>query len=279
MSQAPVLGVTDLSCLAKSAALLFDKIFSHREMAQDRGIPQEVTFYYPEVIEAMLGQADWEAAQETLSFLQNPPSKLEAWRENAHGVSLRMIWRGHAKHGIKVVPLYRSEAAFSAEFSSGEGVAYQAVLNNLPVVAAQELEWQQILDFRQDTDAVRKYRAMRVWMQEILASKSLSEATDIVGTKLEDYKWALRKHGLRSALGTITEVIESKSIATATAAGGVLALINHPSLALLVTGSLVVSKVAVSIAERKIESEDLRRGDNSAIAVIHEMQTLVSSGR
>jgi hypothetical protein len=276
VKQSPVLGATDLSHLAKPAALLFDKLFSHEERAKELGIPGEITFYYPEVIDSMLGQIDWEAAQETLSFMLNPPPQSEAWMDNAHGVSLRRIWRGHAKHGIKVVPLYRSEAAFSAEFNSGEGTAYQAVLNNIPVVAAQELEWRQILEFRQDPDALRKYRALRVWMQEALVSKSLPEATDLIGLKLDDYEWALRKHGLKSVIGTISEVLDSKTIAAATAAGGLMAVFSQPLWALLTAGSLIMSKVAVSVAERSIEAEDLRRGENAAIATIYEIQRIAS---
>ena len=242
------------------------------------GIPEEVTFYYPEVVDSMLDQVDWEAARESLNLLLSPPTQLEVLTDNAHGVGLRSICRAHSRRGIKVVPLYRSEAAFSAEFSTGNGTAYQAVLNNIAMVASEELEWRQVLEFRQDPDALRKYRALRVWIHETLVSKSLSEATDIVGVKIEEYEWALRKHGFKTAIGTISEVLDSKLFAAATAAGGLMAAINQPLLALLTVGSIVVSKVAVSISERSIEAEDLRRGENAAIAAICEIRNIASGG-
>jgi hypothetical protein len=276
VKQSPVLGTTDLSQLAKPAALLFDKIFAHPKRAEELGVPEEITFYYPEVINSMIDQVDWEAARETLNFFLNPPAQLETLMDNAHGVSLRNLCRGHARQGIKVVPLYRSEVAFSAEFSSGDGTAYQAILSNMPVVAPQELEWRQILEFRQDPDALRKYRALRVWMQEALVTKTLSEATDVVGAKIEDYEWTLRKHGFKTITATISEVLSSKTLAAATAAGGLMALVSQPVWALLAAGSLVVSKVAISIAERSIEAEDLRRGENTAIAAICEIRSITS---
>lgn len=275
MKQSPVLGATDLS-LAKPAALLFDKIFSHKDRAEALGIPEGLTFYHPEIINSMLGQIDWKAAQEARDFLLGlgcPPE--ETWGDKAHGIVLRQLLRGHAKHGITVVPLYRSEAAFSAEFSSGEEVAYRAVLDNIPVVATQELDWPQVLEFRQDPDASRKYRALRVWMQEALHSKSLSEATDIIGSKLDDYEWALRKHGVKSVTGTISEVLDSKTIAAATAAGGLMAVLNQPIWALLTTGLLIVSKMVASVVERKIEVEDIRR-ENAAVAAIYEIRRIAS---
>jgi hypothetical protein len=279
VKQSIVLGITDLGRLAKPAALLFDKVFCHKERAEELGIPDEVIFYDPEVEKYMLEQVDWHATQEFLGLLLNPSATKEALAKSTHGLTLRMIARGHAKCGIRAVPLYHSEAAFSADFSPGEGVAYQAVLNNIPVAEATELDWRQILEFRGDVDALRRYRALRAWMQEALASTSLSEATDIVGAKLEDYEWALRKHGLRSVLGAISEVLDSKTIAAATAAGGLLAVLSQSAWALLTSGALVISKVAVYVAERKIEAEDLRRGENTAIATIHEIRRLASEGR
>lgn len=253
--------------MTKAAALLFDRVYVDRATAAKHGVPKEIAFELPVVTQLM--------ASEALKVIKKSIREGKSYERIAPAV-LRVMVSSHAKFGIPVLPLYPTDIEFENDYPTGNAIVYQAILNNIPIVSP-ELEWKQVLDFRQDKDARRKYRSMRVWLSDALASKSLEEATDLIGTKLEDYQWALKKHGLQSAVGTITQVLDSKQLAAIAAAGGVTALMGAPIWGLLAAGSLVVAKTAIRLAERRIEHEDFKR-ENAAIAAIHEIRAIASGG-
>lgn len=59
------------------------------------------------------------------------------------------------------------------------------------------MSWEQILEFRQDRGASRKYRNIRLWLRDGLHAETITEASELVEKKIEDYEWAIRKHGLK----------------------------------------------------------------------------------
>jgi hypothetical protein len=107
-------------------------------------------------------------------------------------------------------------------------------------------------------------------MKDVLMSKSTGEAVDIIGTKLDKYEWAIKKHGLKTITGSLSSVLDNKFIAALATSSGAAGLIGGPIWALLSSGSLVIGKLALHIGDRLIELEDIKRGENSEVAFIYE---------
>jgi hypothetical protein len=166
--------------------------------------------------------------------------------------------------------------------AGGDSVAFVAAMSMIPEVAEQHLSWDQIREFRDDSDALRKYRALKSWLQTAINAKTLSEAEDIIAQKLENYEWAIRKHGLRTVTGGLAAVLASDSLASIAAGAGIAALLHRPIWALISTGLIAGTKAALWVAERKIDLRDVKYGPNSEVALLYEARRLAerqSAGR
>jgi len=182
----------------------------------------------------------------------------------------------YREFGVDVVPIYSSELAFRNDTVTGPAVGYQAAINQVSLVSSNGVNWNQIVDFREDKESLRKYRALRNWFRQGLKANSVSEATDIIGQKLEDYEWAIRKHGLKTITGTLTSVLDSKQLIALTSASSAAGFMGGPIWAAITAGIILLSGVSVKIADRFIELEDVKRGANSEVAVIYDIKQLFS---
>ena len=130
----------------------------------------------------------------------------------------------YRQFGVDVVPIYSSELAFLNDIATGPGIGYQAAISQIGLISSDGINWDQIVGFREDKDALRKYRALRNWLRHGLKASSVAEATDIIGQKLEDYEWAIRRHGLKTITGTLTSVLVLQQLFALTSASGLLGL-------------------------------------------------------
>ncbi|MBW2166788.1 MAG: hypothetical protein JRG74_12060 [Deltaproteobacteria bacterium] len=176
------------------------------------------------------------------------------------------------KYGIRVTPLYSSMEMYDERTTKGDIVAYQGFLKHIPMVADREVSWEQILDFRSDGRAISHYRAIRSWVRDVISSKSSEEARDLVAAKIDKYEWAIRKHGLKTITGGLASVLDSKFLLALTGAGGIAGYLAGPLWAAAVAGSIAIAKSAVWFAETRINAEDVRRGEHSEVALIHEIR-------
>jgi hypothetical protein len=199
----------------------------------------------------------------------NAPFELEASLVEA-------ISAVESKRGGIAVPIYESSEAFTKEFPSGDAIAYQAVINNIPVVS-EVVAWEQVFDFRRDNEATERYRTLRQWLRVAIAAKSLTEATDRLAQMLESYEWALRKHGVITVTGVLSNIIDSGTVVSLSAAGGILALAGHPTLGAITSIGLALSKGTLRLIDYHLAREDFRRGDNAGLAVIHDARKLAGA--
>ncbi len=126
----------------------------------------------------------------------------EAIRESAASAATRL--------GNAVVPFYGREESFSTEFSGGKHDVIRAIVRNLPVVSPERI-WEQVVDFRADRESAKNYRALRLWLEDGLKANSMNHAVDLIGARLDAYHNALKKHGLRTRKGILSEVLSSKA--------------------------------------------------------------------
>lgn len=188
----------------------------------------------------------------------------------------RFVARFLSKLGQIAIPIYDSKAGFDRAFSEGKVNVYDAILNNIPVVSPG-LTWEQVLEFRKDYDSVAKYRALRLWLKDSLKADTTRQAADIIGARLTDYEWAVKKHGLKTVQGVLTQVVDAKDFAAASVGMGVSALASAPIFGLIGGTGYLLAKGALAFRQHGIDLIDYKRG-NAAIAMIHEIKELVREG-
>lgn len=256
----------------KRAALLFDKLHLTSIMFPLRSVigdpPDEVLFCLPE--------CEWISGQDAQRFqgMTKDLGETEVTSETAVlaalDASYRAIAANYSKKGIDVVPLYESELQFNNDFAQGSVPAYQGELQNIELVAEDGLSWEQVLQFREDRDAVRKYRALRSWLRDALQGKSVNEAADIIATKLDDYDWAIRRHGFKTVSSGLWHILDPATVAAVSGGTITSAVLAGPVAAALVGGITVGARVVTWLADRRLELEEIKRGQDSEVAIIYE---------
>lgn len=180
-----------------------------------------------------------------------------------------------AKLRKPIIPVYGSLSARDSEYKIGDHQIIVPVLSNLDVVLPDQLEWPQIIEFRKDDDTRRKYRRLVHWLDANMIGKPQSFIEDEIAIKLEDYHYALRKHGVKTATGTISSILDWKHLAAAGTSALSIGVLTEEALSgALVAGAITVGKVAVSVAKSALDLEDVKRGPGSEVAFVHEVTKL-----
>lgn len=183
----------------------------------------------------------------------------------------RELQEGYRGRGVMGTWCVSEEGLFLKRFSEGATIAYQGALNNLPIVNA-EIGWDEVRSFRQDSEAVRKYRDLRLWLAEGLKSTSEQHATDLIAQRIEDYRWAIRKHGLLTVTGALANLWDWKQSVALVAGVGAASTLGGPAVAALVGGLALTSGVGAYFAQRKIAKEDMTRGPGREVAILVDIQ-------
>jgi hypothetical protein len=160
---------------------------------------------------------------------------------------------------------------FLKRFSAGETAAYQGALNNLPIVTS-DISWEEVRAFRRDPEALRKYRDLRLWLSEGLRASSEQHATDLIAQRIEDYRWAIKKHGLRTIVGAVSNLWDWKQSLALAAGVGAAATVGSVAMAALVGGLAITSGIGAYFAERRISEKDTRRGAGREVAILVDIQ-------
>jgi len=186
--------------------------------------------------------------------------------------SIRYVAELYSNKGYNVTPVYEIPDQFEAEFAPGVQIAYEASFREISNVCPEHLTVKQVFDFRRDAEAVKQYRSFHLWLRDGLKAESVVHATDIISNKLECYEWAIKKHGLKTITGALSSVIDSKAIIAIASSAGMTALLSGPVWAALTGGLLAGARSLVWIAERQIDLEDTKRGQNSEVALFYAMK-------
>ena len=222
-------------------------------------------------------EAAWESRDEgtSISDLANRcNTNVQRLTEYNTNCAIRLLAELHRKRGLDVVPVYLTLSQFSSVFPTGHFPICQALIQNIPDVVEDELEWDQIIEFRKDKDNLWRYRAMRLWLTDAMQAKSPAHARDLIADKLYRYEEALAKHGMKTVIGGFSTILDSKALATVTGAASLAAWLKGPIWATLTAGAITAGKIALWVAQRKIEREEVIHGPGSEVAIIYEANRL-----
>jgi len=259
-----------ISTSRKLAALLFDKQYLPAESFM---APKEVSFCNSDI----QLKADNILLNYFLYSHSGTVPEVGVEHNNfASLIYLNSLIAAFQAHKVDLTPLFSKSADFDNSYVKGDAAVYHAIVENVPLVDDEDLSWEQVLEFRSDEEAKRKYRDFRVWLSFLPESLSISQATDIVGQKLDDYNEAIKKHGLRTRIGAYKSIIDWREqfpVIAAAIAGG---LSGGTVWAAIAAGSVVLGKALVYVEEQKLALQDVQK-NHREVALIQEIKSLVES--
>lgn len=175
---------------------------------------------------------------------------------------------------VQVVPIYPSSAAFNFDYpnSTESNIGLVAALTNLHIVEEDSLSWDQVREFRIDKENRKLYRKLLHWLEKDLLGRPQSFIEDELSIKLENYESALKKHGIKTILGAISETLDGKYMLGAAGVAAAGSILENPTLGLLAAGIITLGKVAAKIAEVFIDRDDAEKGPDSEIAWVYEIK-------
>lgn len=205
------------------------------------------------------------------------PMTLHQIRERIEG-DLQPKWLAHSlteSLHFRVVPAFDSMIAQEQAFQAGNQAVLITCLRNLEVVSESDLTWEQVREFRSDLKNRERYRRLVHWFDKEMAGKTLPFIQDELALRLSDYERALKKHGVVTITGTLSAILDWKSVASGSAAAGAVSLLSGDSSLAAVAGlAISVGKTAVSVVESRLRLDDLRCGPGSEVAFAYEVRKL-----
>jgi hypothetical protein len=262
----------------RTAALFFDRIW--HPPAVSPALPRDLLFY---------GATEAEIWPMAVMLGMKPPRGLDWRRVQAifgEGTPIAELWARHETPaaltycevlardlGLRAVPVYDSAAACEADYGVGSSDVLVAALDGLAIIKEGDLTWEQVVEFRSDLDAKAKLRRLRHWLDSTMVGKPVSFVRDELAIRLDDYDWALRKHGIKTATGVVTDFLDPKFLASVAGSYAGMALAGAEFWAAVGATGALLGRLTVSVTTRLLDLKDLRRTD-SEVAFVHELRKL-----
>lgn len=120
--------------------------------------------------------------------------------------AIAFIVQIYAAKGIRLTPIYLSLAEYD-EVAVHQNTGVEICLDCIPTVVESQLTWEQVLEVRKDRESIEKLARLRRWFTIDLARKGSDEIRATVEKKLDDYQYALKKHGVQTSLGGVTSML------------------------------------------------------------------------
>ena len=156
------------------------------------------------------------------------------------------------KHAINAFPVYSSDQILDDDFLKGESEVIKAVLRSIPEPDFETTPWEQILEFRNDSETKKLLTYFRHWLVEIrkksLTYRELSEELEYYSRKYEEH---MKLQKIKISYGTLQTLL----IIPAEIIEGVVRLKPTQSVKALFT--LKRQRIELREAEMKAPGRDL----------------------
>ena len=262
----------------KTAALAFDRVHSLPTYNLEDPVPENIAFYgatRPEMLLGAFGVVMTLLIDEgILKNDESPKTVDEVQAAENFKTTVKLVTQDiPAAIGRSPTLLFDSQRSFERSVGGSGQEVLSAAISNIALVREDDLSWEQVLDFRADNEAQVKYRRLLRWLNSEYSERSYSEIEDIIAIRLDDYQWAVKKHGLQTAVGTISCCLDPKFIGAASGALAAGALAGSAMWGALAGVAIAVGKVVVTLGQDIIRKNDnIRNHKDYEIAYIHDVQ-------
>lgn len=135
---------------------------------------------------------------------------------------------------LKIGKNYREEN-LTTDKTDKKVEAIEVCINFIPEVLEDRLDWQQVLDMRADKESIMKLRKFKNWVITDLSGKTEKEIIASLEQTLDEYTFALRKHGVLTTIGGLSTILS--------AASSVLSMSSDNRLEILSTAFVITAGI------------------------------------
>ena len=153
-------------------------------------------------------------------------------------------------------------------------------LAGIPTIDTRKVSWENIIEFRNDKEAKKKLRNLRLFLCENYEGKSRAFIEDDLSKRLEDYDETCRDFGFETRTSILSAVLDSKNIQTTFAASAGAAIFGKPVVVagtILAGVSIEIGKIAIEISKRTHAFHRIKR--NHPLAYLIEIQGKCSANK
>lgn len=118
-------------------------------------------------------------------------------------------------HNIDITPIYIDAISFSDDFYFDKNKSFDntnpiaIVIDQVPQICEEHLEWKQVEEMRKDKTAIKRLHKFRNWVVTDLSKCTKDEIISIYYQTLEKYQEALKKYGITTVSGALSIVMNS----------------------------------------------------------------------
>lgn len=159
------------------------------------------------------------------------------------------------------------------EFAPGPQAILATAISNCRLVDEAALTWEQVMELRNDTEARQKYRRLVRWIDPESVSQTPTELRDLIATRLDDYEWTLRKHGLQSLVGSLSSLIDPTFVGAMSPSDAASGMAASRAWSALPGASFIVGRANLSCEIAYVESVDALRKDSHEVACLYDVPT------
>jgi len=232
----------------KTAALCYDRVWG----ASDGIVPRSIRCWGGTQAEVsgkgLAADYNIKTGRAPIVAMVGPEEKklemLRAGTDYGLAATFRDIAKSFSKrHRIYMFPIFDFIEQRNRMYQPGDREIIVTTLSNLDIVDEKQLTWEQVIEFRKDNENKQKYRRLLHWLDKDMVGKSRAFIQDDIAMKLEDYEWAIKKHGIKTVIGTIEETLDAKHLAGASGIVGSFTYAGHPVLGMLVGAGLILERL------------------------------------
>ena len=102
------------------------------------------------------------------------------------------------------------------------------------------------------------------------------EINDEVSQRLQDYEWAIKKHGLETVVGHLESIIDPRFLAPTAGLAGIVGLFGEPLWGALAAGCTLLGRVSLKLASYLLAREDLARKVNPEVSYVYQVKSTLA---
>jgi hypothetical protein len=190
-------------------------------------------------------------------FTEPIPLRPELVREGIASMVREVARLNQEAHKISAVPIYPAVALRDLAYKPGDASIVISALRNLDIVDEHQLQWDQVVEFREDPKAKKAYRRLLHWLDKEMLGKSTAFVEDEISSRMEDYRASMRKHGISTVKGVLERAMSGETLAkAAAAAGGGAGLTGEAIWAAFAGAGYFVGDAIVSVLQAHLELQD-----------------------
>lgn len=136
-------------------------------------------------------------------------------------------------------------------------------IKNIPYPVEKNLTWEQVLNIRKDTRSVSSVRRLKNMLNTELVGRGEREVKELLDEAIDNYIFALKKHGIMTGIGGITTILSVMP--------QIVNAVSSEPINIVATG-LAVSAGIITFTAKQIS--DFITTKRQPIAFLHELNKL-----